>query len=170
MNRPNKAALCPPTTEQLIQKAARYCARAERSSMQVCNLLKRNQASAIQISEVIKTLTEQGFINDERFATAFARDKHKFNSWGKQRIVNELKLHKIPSEQIAIALDLLEEECDISESAKQLMTKKASTLKNENRQQAYGKLMRYGLYRGYEYDMLASIVDELLKERFEHDD
>ena len=59
---------------------------------------------------LIERLEQEGYLNEERFARAFVRDKYRFNGWGPLRLQAELRRHRIPSRLIDAAIEELEEE------------------------------------------------------------
>ncbi|WP_282918096.1 regulatory protein RecX [Porphyromonas macacae] len=155
------------TFDRLRDKAEVYCMRAEHCSMQVSDLLKRHGATQEQISQIIEGLKKEGFIDESRFSEAFARDKHRFNGWGKERIRLELKARHIAETDIVRALELLTEQFDMQSAVEELLMKKYRSLKDFSFGSAYPKLMRYGLYRGYSYELVDKVARELLKDNGE---
>ena len=96
---------------------------------------------------------------------AFVRDKYRFNGWGPLRLRSELRRLGIPTEFIDEALEELEEEEEHStyEQVVELLRKKYRTFPQSLEQRkAFDRLMRYGLYRGYEYEEVREATRTIL--------
>ncbi|WP_395060524.1 regulatory protein RecX [Flavobacterium sp.] len=81
-----------------------YCSYQERCHQEVVAKLYDLKMIPQAIDMIIVHLIEHNFLNEERFACSFARGKHRIKSWGKIRIVNELKFRKISQYNINTAL------------------------------------------------------------------
>lgn len=98
------------TIDQAIKKIEFYCAYQERCHKEVVEKLKTLGMFQTAIDHIINHLLENNFLNEERFAKAFARGKHKFKYWGKRRIEQELKFRDISAYNIKSALKEIEED------------------------------------------------------------
>lgn len=147
-----------------LDKAERYCARSEHSERDVRRKCYEWQVPSEYVEELITSLRARSFIDDERFARAFARDKHRFSSWGRIRIEQELKQHRISTEIIRSVLSELFEELDEYEGLLKVLQAKRRQLKaQDSPRKHYEQMMRYGLYRGYDYDSVKRITLQLLQ-------
>lgn len=88
----NKKTLSP---SEIKKKLEFYCSYQERCHNEVTQKLKLLEANSDEIDEIIVHLIQNNFLNEERFATSFARGKHTIKHWGKIRIVNELRFRNI---------------------------------------------------------------------------
>lgn len=113
--------------------------------------------------QIIYHLLQHNFLNETRFSQAFARGKFRTKKWGKNRIVNELKLRNISTYNIKLALkEILEAE--YLETFDKLSEKRLSQLvSEENIQKKRKKLADYLLYRGWESHLVYEKVNELIK-------
>lgn len=96
------------TPLQAQHKIEHYCAYQERCHEEVIQKLKSMQLDAEVIDELIVHLISNNFLNESRFASSFARGKHRIKKWGKIRITNELKQRKISNYNIQKALEGLD--------------------------------------------------------------
>jgi len=106
------------TKEQALQKLRHYCSYQERCHSEVKTKLYQLGVSKTLWDEMIAELIQGNYLNEERFAMAFARGKFKMNHWGKRKIEFELKakfisdycikkaMKEISAPVIAIALSL----------------------------------------------------------------
>ena len=124
--------------------------------------LKALDGDASAAEEVVATLVRERYVDDLRFASAYARDKASISGWGVTKIRYMLASKGIQSEIISQALE------DIDSGRAQvrldkLMENKFRTLKEDP--QCRLKLLRFGLGRGYGYEEVALVVDTLLKRK-----
>jgi regulatory protein len=76
---------------EALAKIQRYCAYQERSHKEVKNKLYEYGLYASQVDEILSQLITEGFLNEERFAKAYAGGKFRIKKWGKLKIINELE-------------------------------------------------------------------------------
>ncbi len=82
----------------------RYCAYQERCHKEVHQKLYEMRMIPVAVDQIIDHLLRHNFLNETRFAQAFARGKFRTKKWGRSRIVNELKRREISKYNIQIAL------------------------------------------------------------------
>lgn len=114
---------------------------------------------AAKAEEVVGKLVEERYVDDRRYAAAFARDKASIAGWGATKIRYMLTAKGIDREIIASAL----EEVDVSRAdarLEKLMENKARSLKDDPQRRM--KLLRFGVGRGYGYEEVSSMIDRIL--------
>eukprot|EP00825_Cyclidium_porcatum_P013541 TRINITY_DN17149_c0_g1_i3.p1 TRINITY_DN17149_c0_g1~~TRINITY_DN17149_c0_g1_i3.p1 ORF type:complete len:150 (-),score=12.85 TRINITY_DN17149_c0_g1_i3:18-467(-) len=91
------------TPEQTIayDKAAVLCSRSEYCTSEIREKLKLWGLSPEEAVSVIEKLIAEKYVDDERFARAYAKDKFKFNRWGTVSYTH-LTLPTICSVQISV--------------------------------------------------------------------
>lgn len=154
------------TPQEAYARLASYCAQAERSPSDLRRRMQRLELEEELQAELLDRLEREGFVSGERFARAFVHDKHRFNGWGPRRLEHELRRHGIASSVIAAALEELEEETSAEDEESRVLellrTKQRSLPAGLERRKAYDRLMRFGLYRGYDYDEVREAITQLL--------
>lgn len=154
------------TPQEAYTRLASYCAQAERSPSDLRRRMQRLELEEELQAELLERLEREGFVSGERFARAFVHDKHRFNGWGPRRLEHELRRHGIASSVIATALEELEEETSAEDEEPRVLqllrTKQRSLPAGLERRKAYDRLMRFGLYRGYDYDEVREAITQLL--------
>tara|TARA_R110002072_G_scaffold85225_3_gene193040 strand:- start:9419 stop:9853 length:435 start_codon:yes stop_codon:yes gene_type:complete len=141
----------------------RYCAYQERCHKEVETKLKQMRMIPEARDQIIYHLLQHNFLNETRFSQAFSRGKFRTKKWGKNRIVNELKLRNISTYNIKLALKEISE-AEYLETFDKLSEKRLSQLvSEENIQKKRKKLADYLLYRGWESHLVYDKVNELLK-------
>jgi regulatory protein len=108
---------------------------------------------------IISILIQENFINEKRYAEAFVKDKFRYNKWGKVKIRAGLKMKKIPGEIIKTALDSLDD-VTYRKTIEDLLSVHRRSVKAKNQYDLKGKLLRYGLSKGFESDLLYDILSE----------
>ena len=114
---------------------------------------------AAKAEEVVGKLVEERYVDDRRYAAAFARDKASIAGWGAAKIRYMLAAKGVDREIIASAL----EEVDVSRADarfEKLMENKARSLKDDPQRRI--KLLRFGVGRGYGYEEVSSMIDRIL--------
>ena len=114
---------------------------------------------AAKAEEVVGKLVEERYVDDRRYATAFARDKASIAGWGAAKIKYMLAAKGVDREIIASAL----EEIDVNRAdarLEKLMENKARSLKDDPQRRI--KLLRFGVGRGYAYEEVSSMIDRIL--------
>ena len=109
---------------------------------------------------IIDMLVKDKYIDELRYASAFARDKSSIAGWGAVKIRYMLSAKGIPEGLIAQAMEEIDGEKAVSRLDK-LMENKFRSLKDDP--QCRLKMLRFGLGRGYGYDEVSSVVDRLMK-------
>mgnify|MGYP000852907002 FL=1 len=154
------------TPQEAYARLASYCAQAERSPSDLRRRMQRLELEEELQAELLDRLEAEGFVSGERFARAFVHDKHRFNGWGPRRLEHELRRHGIASSVIATALEELEEETSAEDEEPRVLqllrAKQRSLPAGLERRKAYDRLMRFGLYRGYDYDEVREAITQLL--------
>ena len=153
----SKKHLSPPEAKL---KAARFCAYQERSQQEVRDKLYEYGLHYNDVEELLSELIVEGFINEERFARAYVRGKFKMKKWGRHKILQGLKQHKVseycikkgweeidPNEYEAVMIKLLEQ--------------KAGALKNLQPAHQKAKIASFLVQRGYESEMIWSALNDI---------
>lgn len=112
-----------------------------------------------EAARIVDILVEERYVDDLRYASAFARDKSSISGWGRVKISHMLSAKGISRDIIKEALEEIDEE-KASSRLDKLLQSKARSLKDDP--QAKLKLLRFALGRGYGYDEVKNIVDELI--------
>ena len=111
--------------------------------------------------KLVASLVEEKYVDDLRYASAFARDKSSLSGWGTVKISYMLSMKGIPKGVISEALKEIEGD-KAAGKLENIISAKYKTLKGE--EDCKLKLLRFALGRGYNYDEVAPVVDKLLKE------
>ena len=111
--------------------------------------------SAAARKKVVEQLVADKYVDEARYASAFAREKASLQGWGPVKIRFQLRGKGIKDADIAAALAEVEPE-KAEAKLQKLLEAKARTLKGDP--QGRLKLIKYALSRGYDYDVVEKMV------------
>src|SRR5688500_923655 len=92
------------TAQQAKERIQQYCAYQERSHLEVRNKLYSFGLYRGDVDEILAGLITDGFLNEERFAKAFAGGKFRMKKWGRIKITHALESKGVSSNCIRIGL------------------------------------------------------------------
>lgn len=137
-------------------RMADLCARSEQCEADIRTKLFRMKLPAHEIDRILDQLREENFINEERFAGSFARDKVRFSAWGKNKIRLGLFQKRISGEAISQALDSIPRKDYIDALLRVASAKSRSLDLSDYEDRA--KLYRHILSRGFESQLASKAV------------
>ena len=146
-------------TSQLFSRAATYCSTAERCRSEVVAKLQQwDKDHEADADAVLKRLEQEGFLDEQRYAQAFANDKMRFQGWGRQKIRLQLKQKGVAESAILAALGQLDEDF-YHQTLQNLADKKRRELRREKDSYVLKqKLSRFLAGRGFSMDDIMSVV------------
>ena len=148
------------TKEQALQKLRQYCAYQERSHSEVQQKLYDLGIRKTDHDEVISTLIEEDYLNEERFAKAFAGGKFRMKDWGRKKIYYALKEKRVSDYCIKLAMKEIDED-EYLKNLKELAEEKYASLKDEQYLSRKKKTIDYMLQKGYEFELVTKTLNEL---------
>lgn len=157
------------TENQAMTRIASYCSKTERCTSEVRKKLLAWELENEIVEKIIATLTKEKFLDDERYCRSFVRDKQRFNKWGKNKIIFELRKKQIPELLINPILAEEIEESDFEDSLLKILVTKNRSVKADSDYERYAKLFRFASGRGFTPDQIKKCLNKLLKEVNEDD-
>ena len=145
------------STENIYKKISLYCSYQERSHKEVLLKISKSNISKNETDKIIAKLITENFLNETRYAIAYARGKFRIKNWGKIKIINKLKQQNISPWNINKAIDEIDKD-EYSKSFNLIFNKlnlKYNYLKNIYRKK---KILSILYSKGWEYDL---IIDSL---------
>jgi len=146
--------------EPALKRAAALCSSQEQCSSHIREKLNSWKVSSEDAEKIIDLLIKEKFLDDQRYATFYVRDKFRFNGWGKIKLTVMLNQKKIPKSFIEEALNQIDPEL-YKQTCTQLISEKSATLKEPNLFKRKGKLFRFAAQRGFESDLIHQILSYL---------
>ena len=148
------------TKEQALQKLKHYCTYQERSHYEVKQKLYELGVRTNDHDEIIASLIDEDYLNEERFAIQFAGGKFRMKQWGKKKILYALREKKVSDYSIKKALAEINED-DYLVVLKKLAEEKYNLLKNEQPMDRKKKTIDYLIQKGYEYENVNNALSSL---------
>lgn len=149
------------TPAEAMQSLMRLCARAEKSSGDALRLMRTWGVAESERRGVLEQLIAQRYIDDKRYAEAYVREKTQLSGWGARKIAMQLRQKGVAQEIIRNALGALDAD-NMEERLYERLARKSRNVKAANSYELRGKLLRYGLSLGYEYDMCIGVIDKIV--------
>ncbi len=147
------------TKEQALQKLKHYCAYQERCHSEVKEKLYNLDVWKSDHDEIIATLIEENYLNEERFAIAFAGGKWRIKQWGRVKIKYELKQKQVSDYCIKKALKQIDEE-EYLKTLARLAKEKYAALKHEQYLVRKKKTMDYLVGKGFEGELVRGVLEK----------
>lgn len=149
------------TVEEATRRMERYCVYQERCHKEIHQKLYEMRMIPEAADQIILHLLQHNFLNETRFAQAFARGKFRAKKWGRKRIVNELKMRQISRFNVQIALKEIPDS-EYYKTFEALAEKRLLQLVSEkDLQKKRKKLADYLFYRGWESDLVYGKINEI---------
>ena len=150
--------------EAAYYKIQNWCAYQERSQNETRLKLLEYGLEADEAEALIAKLIVENFLNEERFANAFAGGKFRMKRWGRNKIRTELKKHKISEYCINRALAAIDPD-EYLTTLRSLIEKKMLTMGAGDRKKKFYTLLKYFLSRGFEQDITIHCLNLVLEKK-----
>ena len=152
------------TPAEALARAAALCDKCEQCSPDIIRKLAAWGISASDTAKIIERLRQTRYLDDMRFARAYAHDKMAYSGWGRNKILQGLWAKRLGREYIEASCDGLDEE-EYNDIARRVIRSKVRSLPEglstyENRM----KVMRFGVQRGFEARLVSQIINRLVRE------
>lgn len=155
------------TADKILNNLRRQCSRREYCTADVLKKAEKAlDGNHQQAVKVLNVLVEEKFVDDRRYAAAFARDKSTIAGWGAVKIRYMLSAKGISKDIISEAL----EEVDVRKAddrLRKLLENKDRSLKEDPQRKM--KLLRFALGRGYSYDEVSAILNVIEKKGYDEE-
>lgn len=143
-----------------LSRLQRLCSKAEYCASDIYRkALKALEGDADAAGEVLAALVEERYVDDARYAAAFAREKALLQGWGPVKIRFQLRGKGISEEAVSEALAEVEP-VRADDKLDKLLAAKARSLSGDP--QCRLKLIKYALSRGYEYASVEAALKRMI--------
>lgn len=146
------------TPTQANLRAQKYCAYQERCQQEVRDKLYLWGLKPDDVEDIISTLIQGNFINEERFARTFAGGKFRIKKWGRVKIKIELKKRKISDFCIRKAMSEIEEKAYLK-TIRKIIADRSKKIKGRNIFQKNHSLAQYVISKGFETDLVWDLIN-----------
>ena len=149
----------------LLDRLAALCSQKEKCEYDAYSYLQKKGVPSAECQKAVDYLVKNRFIDNQRFATAFARDKARFDKWGVKKIAAALSAKKIDQHTIQEAVGQISGEQQ-KETILAETTKKAKGIKDLSTPQAKAKLLRFCAGRGYPPALSLQIINQITNKQY----
>ena len=145
--------------QKSLARLQRLCSKAEYCRSDIRRkVLKDMEGDADAASRILASLIEDRYVDDARYAVAFAREKANIQGWGPIKIRFQLRAKGVSEADITAALQEVEPQ-KASDKLDRLLAAKAKTLEGDPQKRL--KLLKFGLSRGYSYEDVEAPLEHL---------
>ena len=146
------------TEQEAYLTLAALCARSEHCQWEMLEKMRRWELDDAAQSRVMARLVKERYVDDERYARAFVKDKVRYNKWGRRKVEQALWQKRIDDDIRERVLDEVDEE-EYLNVLRPLLKQKRKSIKAENDYELKQKLVRFALGRGFTYDIIRQCID-----------
>ncbi|CAN5840040.1 regulatory protein RecX [soil metagenome] len=147
--------------EKALQKIKHFCSYQERSHQEVKEKLYSFGLYKEDVEELLSQVIEKGYLNEERYAVAFAGGKFRIKKWGRVKIKYELKQKRISDYCIKKGLASIDE-TEYLHTLENLFTQKRATLRSEkNIFIKKQKIQSFLMQRGFEPMLISGLIQQM---------
>ena len=137
---------------------AALCAQAEHCQYEMLEKMRRWELDDEAQARVMQRLVSERYVDDERYARAFVKDKVRYNKWGRRKVEQALWQKHIDEDIRQQVLDEIDDEEYIS-VLRPLLKQKHRSTKAANDYELNQKLIRFALGRGFTFDIIRQCID-----------
>lgn len=134
------------------------CAQAEHCQWEMLEKMRRWEVSEEAQARVMQRLVKEKYVDDERYAEAFVKDKIRYNKWGRRKVDQGLWQKHIDANIRKRVLDEVDDDEYLS-VLRPLLKQKRKTTKANSDYELNQKLMRFALGRGFTFDIIRQCID-----------
>lgn len=148
------------TLAQAQKKLEYYCAYQERCHKEVIAKLRTLGMIPSVIDKIISELIKANYLNETRFTQSFVRGKFRIKKWGKNRILQELKVRDISSFNIKLGMKEISDD-NYQKTFYDLFEKRRGEVKQLTKTEQKKKIFSYMSYRGWENSKIYEALRDL---------
>ena len=146
------------TEQEAYLTLAALCAQAEHCQYEMTEKMRRWELPEEAQARVMQRLVAERYVDDERFARAFVKDKVRYNKWGRRKVEQALWQKRIDDDIRQRVLDEVDDEEYLS-VLRPLLKQKRKTTKAASDYELNRKLMRFALSRGFTFDIIRQCIE-----------
>jgi regulatory protein len=143
------------------EKARHFCAYQERNHREVKEKLYSFGLYKEEVEQLLSKLIEENFLNEERYALAFAGGKFRMNSWGRIKITHALREKQLSAYCIRMAISAIDEDQYLRRLHQLASAKQQELQQRYQGWQLNQKIFQYLLQKGYEKELIKNCIEIL---------
>ena len=146
------------TYEMALQRLSALCASAEHCEYEMTEKMRKWEVEESDCERIMEYLRKAKFVDDERYARAFVKDKIKYNKWGRRKVEQGLWAKHIAGDIRQRVLDEVDES-QYKSVLTDLLKSKRRSIKAANDYEMNRKLIKFALSRGFDYSIVRHCID-----------
>lgn len=149
------------TPPEALHRAAALCSSAEHCTADIREKLARWGVTEADSRTIIDRLVQERFIDEQRYAVAFVKDKFRFSGWGRIKMRYALQQKRIDGSDIDHALATLDEEL-YNDRLLELLQAKSRSIRDDDPEARRAKLFRFAASRGFESALIFNALKQVV--------
>ena len=146
------------TEQEAYLQLAALCAQAEHCQQEMRDKMRRWELDETVQNRIVTRLVKERYVDDERYARAFVKDKIRYNKWGRRKVQQALWQKHIDAEIQQRVLDEIDEK-EYLDILRPLLKQKRKSIKAESDYELNQKLVRFALGRGFDFDIIRQCLN-----------
>ena len=146
------------TYQMALQRLSALCASAEHCEYEMTEKMRKWEVEESDCERIMEYLRKAKFVDDERYARAFVKDKIKYNKWGRRKVEQGLWAKHIAEDIRQRVLDEVDES-QYKSVLTDLLKLKRRSIKAANDYEMNRKLIKFALSRGFDYSIVRHCID-----------
>ena len=146
------------TEQEAFLQLASLCAQAEHCQHEMLEKMRKWELPAEVQARVMARLVKDRYIDDERYAQAYVKDKIRYNKWGRRKVQQGLWTKRIDEDIQQRVLDEVDDE-EYLAVLRPLLKQKQKSIKAGSDYERNQKLVRFALGRGFTFDLIRQCLD-----------
>ena len=146
------------TEQEAYLQLAALCAQAEHCQQEMREKMRRWELDETVQNRIVARLVKERYVDDERYARAFVKDKIRYNKWGRRKVQQALWQKRIDEDIQQRVLDEIDEK-EYLDILRPLLKQKRKTTKAESDYELNQKLVRFALGRGFGFDIIRQCLN-----------
>ena len=146
------------TEQEAYLQLAALCAQAEHCEQEMRDKMRRWELDETAQNRIVDRLNKERYVDDERYARAFVKDKIRYNKWGRRKVQQALWQKRIDADIQQRVLDEIEEK-EYLDILRPLLKQKRKSIKAESDYELNQKLVRFAMGRGFGFDIIRQCLN-----------
>ena len=146
------------TEQEAYLQLATLCAQAEHCEQEMRDKMKRWEIDETAQNRILDRLVKERYIDNERYARAFVKDKIRYNKWGMRKVQQALWMKRIDNDIQQRVLDEIDDK-EYLDVLRPLLKQKRKSTKAANDYELNQKLVRFALGRGFTFDIIRQCLE-----------
>ena len=146
------------TEQEAYLQLATLCAQAEHCEQEMRDKMKHWEIDETAQNRIIDRLVKERYIDNERYARAFVKDKIRYNIWGRRKVQQALWMKRIDNDIQQRVLDEIDDK-EYLDVLRPLLKQKRKSTKAANDYELNQKLVRFALGRGFTFDIIRQCLE-----------